>query len=100
VNLYPNPAAPLIPLYPNSPVAENRSRQNLTCVMDASTASPRAVSSSHSTSAVARNAATCAASPCKGLPQQRRGYHSSEYAPEEAGECSSRRWWTFWSCTA
>jgi hypothetical protein len=31
VNLYPNPTAPLIPLYPNSPVGENRSLQNLTC---------------------------------------------------------------------
>ena len=31
MNLYPNPTAPLIPLYPKSPVAENRQRQNLTC---------------------------------------------------------------------
>jgi hypothetical protein len=31
VNLYPNPTAPLIPLYPNSPVGENRSRRKLTC---------------------------------------------------------------------
>jgi hypothetical protein len=30
VNLNPNPTAPLIPLYPNSPVGENRKRQNLT----------------------------------------------------------------------
>jgi hypothetical protein len=29
VNLYPNPTAPLIPLYPNSPVGETRQRQNL-----------------------------------------------------------------------
>jgi hypothetical protein len=31
VNLYPMTLAPLIPLYPYSPVGENRSRQNLTC---------------------------------------------------------------------
>jgi hypothetical protein len=36
VDLYPNPTAPLIPLYPNTPVGENRSRQNRTwcCVAD------------------------------------------------------------------
>ena len=33
MDLYPNPTAPLILLYPNSPVGENRSRQNPTCVV-------------------------------------------------------------------
>jgi hypothetical protein len=33
-DLYLNPTAPLTPLYPNSPVGKNRSRQNLTCMVN------------------------------------------------------------------
>jgi hypothetical protein len=59
VNLYPNPTAPLIPLYPNLPVGENRSR-NLTSLRPASCAALSAASAATAAFAFAAVAAPAA----------------------------------------